>query len=108
MRGLSDTDEGLVVDEGSAQVGEGRRQVMGIRAAARLMGVSEDTVRRWIDANEPSRDHPDRVPVAERARKGGGPIAGRWRRPFRDAVEEEAARRRGGQAGGDEGAAGRA
>jgi hypothetical protein len=72
---------------------------MGIGAAARLLGVSEDWVRRWIDANEPDAEHPDRVPVAERTRGEGGPVAGRWRRPYRDAVEAEAARRRGQSSG---------
>lgn len=71
---------------------------MPIAEAAKLLGVSQDTVRRWIDANEPSAEHPDRVPVAERARQAGGPVAGAWRRPFRDAVLAEARRRRTGGA----------
>jgi hypothetical protein len=73
---------------------------MGVGAAARLLGVSEDWVRRWIDRNEPDAEHPDRAPVAERVRTADGPEAGRWRRPYRDAVEAEASRRRGGQQGG--------
>lgn len=66
---------------------------MPVKDAAALMGVSEDTVRRWIDANEPDAEHPDRVPVAERTRGSAGPVAGSWRRPFRDAVLAEARRR---------------
>lgn len=62
---------------------------MPVKDAAALLGVSEDTVRRWIDANEPDAEHPDRVPVA-----AGGREAGQWRRPFRDAVLAEARRRR--------------
>lgn len=67
---------------------------MGIRAAAAMLGVSEDSVRRWIDANEPDEEHPDRVPVA-RVRGLGGRVGRRWRRPYRDAVEAEARRQSG-------------
>jgi hypothetical protein len=80
---------------------------MGIGEAARLLGVSEDWVRRWIDANEPDPESPDpavrgRVPVAERVRDDGGPVPRRWRRPYRDAVEAEARRRRGELTAGGE------
>jgi len=67
---------------------------MGVRAAAEVLGVSEDWVRRWIDANEPTEDHPDRVPVAK-VRGSLGRVGRRWRRPYRDAVEAEARRQRG-------------
>lgn len=67
---------------------------MGIRAAARLLGVSDDWVRRWIDANEPDAEHPDRVPVAK-VRGHLGKAGRRWRRPYRDAVEAEERRQRG-------------
>lgn len=67
---------------------------MEIAEAAALLGISEQSVRRWIDANEPDADSPDRVPVAERVRgEDGQPVSGRWRRPFRDAVVAEARRR---------------
>jgi hypothetical protein len=82
------------VNEGSPGESGGHRPVMGIRAAAGVLGVSEDWVRRWIDANEPDADHPDRVPVA-RVRGIGGRVGRRWRRPYRDAVEAEARRQRG-------------
>jgi hypothetical protein len=92
------------VDEGSPQPSEGHRPVMGVRAAAELLGVSEDWVRRWIDANEPDADHPERVPVA-RVRGLPGKLGRRWRRPYRDAVEAEARRQRGEHGpGGAEGA----
>ena len=71
------------------------RPVMEIGEAARLLGVSQDWVRRWIDAHEPDAEHPDRVPVAARARTASGPVKGAWRRPYRDAVEDEARRRSG-------------
>jgi hypothetical protein len=81
---------------------------MSMADAARLLNMSENSVRRWIDANEPTAEHPDRVPVAERPRGDGGPVKGRHRRPYVDAVEAEVRRRRG-QAGrrgdGDQGAA---
>jgi DNA-binding transcriptional regulator YdaS (Cro superfamily) len=71
--------------------------------AARLLNVSEASVRRWIDANEPTPEHPERVPVAERSRADGGPVKGRHRRPYADAVEAEVRRRRGqGVAGAGE------
>lgn len=72
---------------------------MGVAEAAELLGVSEDWVRRWIDRNEPSGDHPDRVPVGE-VRGEDGAAERRWRRPFRDAVEAEVARRRHHRPGG--------
>lgn len=62
---------------------------MPIKDAAAMLGISEDSVRRWIDANEPDDGHPHRVPVA-----AGGRESGQWRRPFRDAVLAEARRRR--------------
>lgn len=74
---------------------------MGVGEAARLLGVSHDWVRRWIDANEPDAEHPDRVPVAARARTAEGPVAGAWRRPYRDAVQAEADRRSGKRQGRD-------
>lgn len=73
---------------------------MGVAEAAELLGVSEDWVRRWIDRNEPNADHPDRVPVGE-VRGEDGAAERRWRRPYRDAVEAEVARRRPGRPGGD-------
>lgn len=64
--------------------------------AAQRVGLSIDTVQRWVDANEPSAEHPKRRPVAERERDGAGrPVPGRRRRPYRDAVEEWARQRAG-------------
>jgi hypothetical protein len=65
---------------------------MGVTEAAALLGVSEDWVRRWIDRNEPDAEHPQRVPVGE-VRGDQGAAERRWRRPFRDAVLDEARRR---------------
>jgi transposase len=92
MRGLRDTAKGWGVDEDGAAE-ETVRPVMGIAQAAARLGISEQSVRRWIDDNEPDAEHPDRVPVAERPRVESGPEARRWRRPYRDAVEAEAGRR---------------
>lgn len=64
--------------------------------AARFLGISTASVRRWIDAAEK-----EGTPVARRDRNADGqPIKGRHRRPFVDAVEDFRRRRSGEQAGG--------
>jgi transposase len=71
---------------------------MSMEAAAELVGVSVETVRRWVDAAEA-----DGRPVAERDRDEHGRARPRsWRRPYRDAVEAWRRRRAGqtGDAGG--------
>lgn len=63
---------------------------MSIAEAAAEVGVSQDTVRRWVDDAEAAGR-----PVAERERdEQGRAIPGRHRRPYRDAVEAWARRRR--------------
>lgn len=69
------------------------RPTMSVGDAARLAGVSEDTVRRWIDAMDLAG-----MPVAERERgEDGQPVSGRHRKPYVDAVEAWIRRRRGGR-----------
>ncbi|WP_431935756.1 hypothetical protein [Micromonospora sp. RP3T] len=63
---------------------------MSMKEAAKLANASEDTVRRWIDEAETAGR-----PVAERERdESGQPVKGRHRRPYREAVEAWARRRR--------------
>ncbi len=70
------------------------RPTMSVREAALLIGVSDDTVRLWVD-----RAEVDGTPVAVRERDAlGRPVPGTHRRPYVDAVEEWA-RRRAGEVG---------
>lgn len=63
---------------------------MSMKEAAALVGVSQDTVRRWIDEADAAGR-----PVADRERdEHGQAVAGRHRRPYRDEVEAWARRRR--------------
>ncbi|MEU7591189.1 helix-turn-helix domain-containing protein [Micromonospora sp. NPDC049230] len=68
---------------------------MSISEAAATVGVSVETVRRWIDKADK-----DGEPVAARERdEHGRAIPGTWRKPYRDAVEAWAQRREGGGSG---------
>lgn len=63
---------------------------MSVAEAAAYLALSEETVRRWFDAADQAG-----TPVGERDRdEHGQPIPGRHRKPYRDAVEAYAARRR--------------
>lgn len=75
---------------------EGRAwPTMTMAEAAEVVGVSIDSVRRWIDEAEAGGR-----PVAERERdEQGRPVPGSWRRPYRDAVEAWKRRRQGQSAG---------
>lgn len=79
---------------------EGRgRPTMTMAEAAELVGVSMDTVRRWVDDAEAAGR-----PVAERERDERGLVrAGSWRRPYRAEVEAWRRRRRGLVAGAADG-----
>lgn len=71
--------------------GQDRRPTMSMTEAAELVGVSVDSVRRYIDEQEASG-----VPVAERDRdERGRPREGSWRRPYVDAMRAWRDRRRG-------------
>lgn len=60
-------------------------------AAAEMLGVSVETVRRYVDRMERAG-----TPVAERDRDEQGQPRGRsWRRPYRDAMEAWRDQRRG-------------
>lgn len=73
---------------------DGEWATMSMTEAAAEIGVSLDKVRRWIDDAETAGR-----PVAERERdERGRPVPRSWRRPYRRAVAEWKARRRG-QAG---------
>lgn len=64
---------------------------MSMAEAAELVGVSVDSVRRYVDEAE------DRgAAVAERDRDEHGRVRpGSWRRPYRDAMEAWKRRRQG-------------
>lgn len=69
---------------------------MSMAEAAELVGVSMDTVRRFVDGAEARGES-----VAERDRDERGLVrAGSWRRPYRDAMEAWRRRRQGQVAGG--------
>lgn len=76
---------------------DGERSTMSMAEAAELVGVSQDTVRRYVDDAEAAGR-----PVAERDRdEHGRARQGSWRRPYRDEMEGwRRRRRRGGDAGG--------
>lgn len=77
------------MDEGAG--GSASRETMSMEDAAKVIGRSVDTVRRWIDENERAGR-----PVAERDRdREGRVVAGSWRRPYADEVERWRARRAG-------------
>lgn len=74
---------------------DGERATMSIAEAAAEVGVSQDTVRRWVDDAETAGR-----PVAERERdEHGRAVPGSWRRPYRSEVEAWKRRRRGPAAG---------
>ena len=84
------------VRAGGEPISGGDDATMPMGEAAALLKISEQSVRRWIDDNEPTDDYPDRVPVADRERDARGrAVEGSWRRPYRSAVMRERARRRG-------------
>lgn len=69
------------------------RATMSMREAAAYVGVSMDSVRKWIDSYEPPNAGP---PVAACERDSEGRRIGlSWRRPFVDAVHDWARSREG-------------
>jgi predicted ArsR family transcriptional regulator len=65
---------------------------MSMAAAAELVGVCVETVRRHIDDME-ERGTP--VALRDRDERTGKPVPGSWRRPYRDAMEAWRDRRAG-------------
>ena len=96
----------IVAGSEVCEIFEGRRRVssdgddrgrptMSMAEAAKVVGLSQETVRRWVDDAETRGE-----PVAERERDEQGQVVqGSWRRPYRDEVVAWARRRRPAAAG---------